>query len=250
VEATDKAVAAALSTIGADLEPTITSARTASPESAAIAVAAATAEAPFVSMILTTVPSDRSPVQMPARYDPDLMGYYYATMVLGIPFELAGMTRVAFPSDVRRELDEALLWSSEGYDALLPDGRFLLGIGYDDRVDTVRDAINVASLGAVILETGAPFPRDAEHAEALLSRTYPLLAADYLLVEEEGDQYRYESRAMLPIVAREEPTLSPQLVYAGVSQASEGGAARVWVVVARGLMVPILDEVLRTGDYP
>lgn len=101
--------------------------------------------------------------------------------------------------------------------------------------------ISNAALGAYsLLMPGVAMPTDAGAALALLTSTYPGLAAVDLQPETGGQGYLFRAVTTTPAVdwQTQEATMVAQVVVAGVS--GQGRAAVVWVVVGNGTFAAAL----------
>lgn len=242
MEATSQAVVQALSTIEAEIQPTIEAALTAAPQAIVTAVAAATRTAPTAEAIEAAITPDPFWPQI-SRHNPSLALDYYEGLVLGIAPETSGATHVEFPDFVRTEVAAALAWTNESYKDLFINGLGFLGLGLGQDSGVLIDDINRASLGAYAFQSREPFPDSADDALRLIRETYPGLDVELVPQVSEPNTFSFESRALLPAIMQEQPTLVPQLVHAGVTYRTERDQMVVWVVVARGSMVSILDGV-------
>jgi hypothetical protein len=240
-DATGIAVAYAVSTVEAQMQPTIDALRTAAPETASTAVAVATRTAPTMEAVLAAVTPD--PLFSPTgAYDPELVLAYYETLVLGTASERSFITDVRFPDFVQAEVDTGLAWTNESYEGSLENGRGFLGLALRPDCGVLSDDINRASFGAFAFQSDEPFPADPDGALRMTREMYPGLDVKFVLQAGESNTFNFESRAMLPLVVQEQPTVVPQLVHAGVTYMTERDQVVVWVVIARGAMVGILDR--------
>lgn len=240
--ATGIAVSQAISTVEAQMQPTIAAACTASPEVASTAIAEATRMAPTARAVSAAVTPDPlfSPI---GAYEPDQAMAYFEAVVLGIEPEKSYVTNVGFPDFVQAEIDRGLNWINESYRDVFVNGRGQLGLGLRQGDRVLGDDINKASLGAFVFRSEDALPADSDSALALIREVYPGLDAEFSSLTNGPDTFDFESISMLPAIVAGKPTLVPQFVYTGVTHNKQGQVV-VWVVVARGVLAEIISSKL------
>ena len=110
---TAEAVVRTLSTIEAEIQPTIAAVYTSTPAIAATAIAMATRTAPTVEAVLTAIPPD--PLYPSIGDNASLALPYYEAMVLGVVPEASFVSYVTFPEFVQTEIETVLTWTNERY---------------------------------------------------------------------------------------------------------------------------------------